>query len=100
MKKIIAIAILSLILASCSNIVFLNEEGFRLFAYPQFITKENACVQSLDGFVVDGKIYTEFVGDRPLAVENVLDHDIRAKITDIDGSRWILIPAGSNYLIE
>jgi len=100
MKKAILVVFLLLTLAACSNIVILDDEGFRLFAYGEFITKDNACVQSHDGFMVNGKIYTELIADRPLTVQNLLDHEITVKVTDIRGPTFRPIDPFSSLTIE
>lgn len=93
LKKAIAILFLALFL-SCS---LTNEEGFRLFAYPQFIHERNVCVQTLDGFEYNGEFITEKIIDIPASIVNPHDYDITVKITDIDGSEYIVLQPHEVY---
>lgn len=94
LKKAIAILFLALFL-SCS---LTNKEGFRLFAYPQFIHEGNVCVQTLDGFEYNGEFITEKIIDLPASIKNPHDYQIQVKITDINGSFYIILEAKEAYV--
>lgn len=94
MKKILFI-VLIVLCVSCS---LTNEEGFRLFAYPQFIHEGNVCVQTLDGFEYNGEFITEKIIDIPASIKNPHDYPIQIKITDIKGSFYIILEAKEAYV--
>ena len=85
MKKLLLIFVLFIMAISCSNFILVNEEGFQYISYNEFITPTNVCIQSKDGFIIDDKIYLEFIGEKPVAVINPLSHEISLKITDFTG---------------
>ena len=93
--KNVLIILLILLLASCS---LTNEEGFRLFAYPQFIHEGNVCVQTLDGFEYNGEAITEKIIGIPASIKNPHDYPIQIKITDIKGSFYIILEAKEAYV--
>lgn len=89
MKKTILAFCFALLLVGCSNIVITDNDDFRLFAYGEFISNTNICVQSHDGFVVDERYHTEGIFEKPVTVENWLDGGVILKITDNTGSRFV-----------
>jgi len=93
MKKILFIVLIVL----CVSCEIVNEEGFRLFAYPKFIHENNMCVQTLDGFEYNGEFITEKIIDLPASIVNPHDYEIVVKVTDIDGSEYIVLQAHEVY---
>ena len=93
MKRLSVILLVVILLAGCHIV---NEEGFELFRYADFIYDGIVCVQTHDGFEANGIFYTEKILDTPVTVDNILDYDIQIKVTDTDGSKWFLLPANSS----
>ena len=94
MKKILFIVLIVL----CVSCEIVNDEGFRLFAYPQFIHEGNVCVQTLDGFEYNGESITEKIINIPASIKNPHDYPIQIKITDIKGSFYITLEAKEAYV--
>ncbi len=89
MKKLL-IVLLVFVLSSCS-LAIMDGEGFRLFQYGQFIGEGKVCIQSHDGFLIGDNLYNETVENLPVTIINVLQRDINVKITDTEGSRWVVV---------
>ena len=94
MRKILVLLVIIGLFVSCTaSIQILDEDGFRLFSYHQFLTGDNICVQSHDGYKVEGKLYNENVFTLPVSIENVVDKSISVKITTEKEQKWVEIGA-------
>jgi len=91
MKKLLIVLMVVFLLASCT-LDIRDADGFRLFAYGRFIHDTNACVQSHDGFEVDGVMWNEYTADMPYTITNTKTEPINVKITTFElGSRWVVV---------
>ena len=94
MRRILVLLVIIVLFVSCTaSIQMLDEDGFRLFSYHQFLTGDNICVQSHDGYKVDETLYNECVFDLPVSIENVVDKSISVKITTEKEQKWVEIGA-------
>ncbi len=94
MRKILVLLVIIGLFVSCSaSIQVLDEDGFRLFSYHNFLTEDNVCVQSHDGYKVDETLYNESIFTLPVLIENVVDKSISVKITTEKEQKWVEIGA-------
>lgn len=91
MRKAIVMALLVLLLASCT-LDIRDGDGFRLF-YSAGWSLQSYVVQSHDGYVVDGSIYHEAVFTEPVVVVNVLPRPISVRVWRGNLRGWITLDA-------
>ena len=101
MKKILVLLVIIGLFVSCTaSIKVLDEDGFRLFSYHNFLTEDNVCIQSHDGYKVEETLYNESVFNLPVLIENVVAKSILVKITTEQEQRWVKVEALDTLYIE
>jgi hypothetical protein len=98
MRKAIVMALLVLLLASCT-LDIRDEDGFRLF-YSAGWSPQSYVVQSHDGYVVDGSIYHEAVFTEPVVVVNVLPRPISVRVWRGNLRRWVTIASMDSLTLD
>jgi len=89
MKKLVLSLLIAILFTSCTaDIKLVDEDGFSTFNLGGWLTENEVIIQSHDGFMVDGRLYTETVKPMPETVENVQNQTISVKVSSIDSIVW------------
>jgi hypothetical protein len=114
-KKLLYLLVIVLLLASCNaSIKMLDGEGWEIFQCGWSLNENDILIQSHDGYVLDGRFYTEHIDTiepiieedeliiyegKSVLIENRIDNPINVKLTYNSVIKWIEINANDSYLV-